>query len=186
MIQLDHPSAEVRKAKSAALRDDLLEVIRATRPRIVYTHNLADKHATHIGVAVAVIEALRMLPPTQRPEAVHGCEVWRSLDWLPDEEKIVHDVSGYDELAAALTRVFRSQIAGGKRYDLAVVGRRRANATFLDSHTVDQAESIAFAMDLTPLVRDSSLDLAEYVNSMTERFRNAVSQTLRVRLDPPS
>lgn len=182
MIQLDYPSAAVRDPRGTALRDDLVAVLRATRPRVVYTHNPADKHDTHIGVAVAAIQALRALPPEQRPKAVHGCEVWRSLDWMPAAAKVVHDVSGHDHLAAALNGVFDSQIAGGKRYDLGVLGRRRANATFFESHAVDRADSIAFAMDLTPLARDESLDVAAYVDGLICRFRDDVVAKLKERL----
>jgi LmbE family N-acetylglucosaminyl deacetylase len=182
MIQLDYPSAAVKDPHGSDLRDDLIEVLRATRPRVVYTHNLADKHDTHLGVTVAAIQAMRTLPPEERPEAVHGCEVWRNLDWLSDSEKIVHDVSSRDNLAAALNGVFDSQIAGGKRYDLGVLGRRRANATFFESHAVDRADSIAFAMDLTPLVRDESLDVAKYVDGFIGRFRDDVFNKLQQRL----
>lgn len=182
MIQLDHPSAAVKDPNGAALRDDLMEVLRATRPCVVYTHNLADKHDTHIGVAVAVIHAMRALPLDVRPQAVHGCEVWRNLDWMPDSEKLVHDVGHRDNLAAALNGVFDSQIAGGKRYDLAVMGRRHANATFFESHAVDRTDSVAFAMDLTPLVRDASLDITDYVDGLIGSFRNEVIAKLRTRL----
>ena len=181
MIQLNHPSSAVKDAHSTALRDDLLEVLRATKPRVVYTHNLADKHDTHIGVAVAAIQAMRAMPRAERPEAVHGCEVWRDLDWMPDTAKVVHDVSAQDDLAAALNGVFASQIAGGKRYDLGVLGRRRANATFFESHAVDRAESIAFAMDLTPLVHDESLDIAGYVDGFITAFRDDVFARLQHR-----
>jgi hypothetical protein len=62
---------------------------------------------------------------------VLGCEVWRNLDWLLDEDKQGLPVDDRPNLAAALSGVFDSQISGGKRYDLAVQGRRLANATFL-------------------------------------------------------
>jgi len=182
MIQLDYPSSAVRDPHGTALRDDLIEVLRATRPRVVYTHNPADKHDTHVGVAVAVIQAMRALPAEQRPEAVYGCEGWRNLDWMPDAEKVVHDVGLHDNLAAALSGVFDSQIIGGKRYDLGVMGRRRANATFFESHAADRAEAVAFAMDLAPLVRDESLDIADYVNGLIGRFRDEVIAKLRHRL----
>ena len=182
MIQLDYPSSAVKDPKAKALRDDLVEVLRATQPQVVYTHNLADKHDTHIGVAVAAIAAMRTFPLEQRPKAVYGCEVWRDLDWMPDAEKVLHDVDGHANLAAALNGVFDSQIAGGKRYDLGVIGRRRANATFFESHAVDRSESVAFAMDLTPLVQDGSLDIADYVNGFIERFRADVLIKLRARL----
>ena len=53
-------------------------------------------------------------------------------------------VDGHGTLPADLLRVFQSQIAGGKRYDLASLGRRLANATFFESHAVDQSEAIVW------------------------------------------
>ena len=52
----------------------------------------------------------------------------------------------------SLLGVFDSQVCGGKRYDLATMGRRRANATYLASHGVDESTSLIFGMDLTPLM----------------------------------
>lgn len=182
MIQLDYPSSEVKDPRGTALRDDLIAVLSATQPRVVYTHNLADKHDTHIAVAAAAIQAMRALPLEKRPEAVYGCEVWRYLDWMPDCEKIVHDVSLHEDLAAALNGVFDSQIAGGKRYDLGVQGLRRANATFFESHAADRFDSIAFAMDLTPLVRDESLDIVGYLDGLIGRFRDEAITELARRL----
>lgn len=182
MIQLDHPSGAVKSSADDRLKNDLIAILKATKPEIVYTHNPADKHETHIGVTIAVIEALRALSPEERPKAVHGCEVWRNLDWLNDEDKVVHDVSGYDNLAAALNGLFDSQIAGGKRYDLAVAGRRRSNATFFASHATDASDSLAFAMDLTPLIQDDSLDVVEYTLGFIERFAESVRAALRKRI----
>ena len=182
MVQLDYPSGVAKDADDSRLKDDLVAILTATQPRVVYTHNPADKHDTHIAVVVPVIQAIRELPRALRPQAVHGCEVWRNLDWMADTEKIVHDVSGHDNLAAALGGVFDSQIAGGKRYDLAVLGRRRANATFFQSHRTDTSDALAFAMDLTPLAHDDSLDIAEYVTGFIDRFRADVLAKLRQRL----
>ncbi len=185
MIQLGHPSASVTEPEGSTLAGDLLEVLRPVRPRVVYTHNLADKHDTHVAVALAAIDAMRRLDPAERPEAVYGCEVWRGLDWLPDAEKVAHDLSGHEGLAASLNAVFDSQISGGKRYDTGVAGRRRANAVFFESHAVDRATDMAFAMDLTPLVRDPSVDIPAYVDGFIERFRQEVGRKLRERLGRP-
>jgi len=174
MIQLDYPSSIVKERCDPALRDDLVNILNATKPEVIYTHNLADKHDTHIGVAVTVIHAIRSLPPDQRPKRVLGCEGWRDLDWMPDSEKVVHNLSGRENLASALNGVFDSQISGGKRYDLGVSGRRRANATFFESHAADRAESLAFAMDLTPLTQDDSLGIVDYVDGIIQRFRREV------------
>ena len=184
MLQLDYPSSAVKTAGATALRDDLQQIVAATRPQIVYTHNLADKHDTHIGVAIAVVEALRALPVANRPAKVYGCEVWRDLDWLPDADKVLMDVSAHENLAAAVNGVFDSQIAGGKRYDLATAGRRRANATFLESHATDTATSLIFGMDLTPLITDPTRDIVGYVSGFIEKFREDVSSKLKKRLTP--
>ena len=179
MVQLDYPSAAAKRADCAELCEDLKAILAATRPKVVYTHNLADKHDTHVAVAMHVIRAIRELPRAQRPEAVYGCEVWRGLDWMLDTDKVVHDVAGQDDLATRVGGVFDSQIAGGKRYDLAVLGRRRANATFFESHGVDQSDAISFAMDLTPLARDDGLDALEYVTAYIDRFKADAVERLR-------
>jgi len=113
---------------------------------------------------------------------VIGCEVWRDLDWLADEKKVLMDVSGHDKFAAKLNGVFASQIAGGKRYDLATLGRRSANATFFASHATDAATQLIFGMDLTPLVQNDRIGIAEYAVGFIEQFRADVLGKLNRRL----
>ena len=170
MVQLGFTSADVKNPANLALSNDLLTLLLATRPRVVYTHNLADKHDTHVAVARAALAAIRALPPSERPGAVYGCEVWRDLDWLPDADKVRQDVSGFTALADSLNGAFVSQIAGGKRYDLGVSGRRRANATFSEPRAADHVSEVAFAMDLTPLAHDETRDVVAYVDALMERF----------------
>jgi len=170
-ILLDHPSATVKNAADPRVVDDLVEILRATRPDAVYTHNLADKHDTHVAVALRTIAAIRLLPAEARPSRLYGCEVWRDLDWLPDEEKVTFDLSAHESLQAALIGVFDSQICGGKRYDLATQGRRHAHATYAASHGTDAATSLSYAMDLTPLVVDPSLSPASFIRAVLDRFR---------------
>jgi LmbE family N-acetylglucosaminyl deacetylase len=178
MIQLDYPSTSVQR-RDSSLRGDLTRLLQAASPHVVYTHNPADKHDTHVGVMMAVIDAIRQLPPAERPAQLLGCEVWRDLDWMLDQEKIALDVSNHENLAAALNGLFDSQIAGGKRYDLAVAGRRRANATFFDSHSADQSREVTLAMDLTPLIQNDALSVEEYVCGFAERFLNDVREKIR-------
>jgi LmbE family N-acetylglucosaminyl deacetylase len=182
MVQLDHPSSAVKSAADPSLKHDLKQLLSAMRPQRVYTHNPADKHDTHVGVVVAALLAMREMPRDQRPAKVIGCEVWRNLDWLSDAEKVVMDVSGRDHLAAALNGVFDSQIAGGKRYDLATFGRRSANATFFESHATDATTQLIFGMDLTPLVQDECRDIPGYVCDFIEQFRLDVKRRLEKRL----
>ena len=182
MIQLDYPSSAVKSSTDPSLKIDLKAILAATKPEVVYTHNPADKHDTHIGVVIAALQAMRELPRDQRPKKVIGCEVWRNLDWLNDAEKVLMDVSGRDNLAAALNGVFDSQIAGGKRYDLATLGRRAANATFFESHATDKSNQVIFGLDLTPLVADEKTDIVDFVCGCIERFSADVKAKLNQRL----
>ncbi len=176
-LLLDYPSAAV-KAGEEAVVEDLVALLEATQPQIVYTHNPADKHDTHVAVALRLIEAIRRLPPIRRPQRLYGCEVWRDLDWMPDEEKVAFDVSAHENLQMALLGLFDSQVSGGKRYDLATLGRRRAHATYFASHNVDAATGIIFAMELTPLIADDQLRVSELVQGIIHRFETEVIQRL--------
>jgi len=182
MIQLDYTSSAVKSPIDTALKGDLKNILIETRPQMVYTHNPADKHETHVAVVVATLQAIRELKPDQRPQKVWGCETWRDLDWLPDTDKVLMDVSTHENLAAALEGIFDSQIAGGKRYDLASQGRRRANATFLESHAADKTTLQIFGMDLTPLAQDETLDIVGYVTGLIDKFKADVTQKLDKRL----
>tara|TARA_R100000027_G_scaffold67756_1_gene68596 strand:- start:5469 stop:6320 length:852 start_codon:yes stop_codon:yes gene_type:complete len=179
MAQLGFPSAEVKdSSKRSSLVDELEQILRASRPQFVYTHNPFDKHSTHIGVFLALREAILRLPEDNRPERLIGCEVWRCLDWIPDSLKVVQGLDRHPNLAAALNGVFDSQITGGKRYDLAVEGRRLANATFFDSHSTDQSTRVAYAVDLTQLILDESLTVEAFAAEMLESFRKEVGDLL--------
>jgi LmbE family N-acetylglucosaminyl deacetylase len=178
MLQLDFASKEVKAQDASDVVGDLVEILKATRPQVVYTHAPSDKHDTHVGVVRALVAAVRRLPPSERPEQVYGCEIWRDLDWLPDGRKVVLNVSDRANISAALSGVFDSQISGGKRYDDAVMGRRKAHATFFESHAVDAATMLTFAMDLGPLVKDDALSLAEYTASLVEAFKADVVQRI--------
>lgn len=177
-VMLDIPSRIVKDPACAEPVDDLVAVLRAAKPRIVYTHNLADKHDTHAGVALRVIGALRRLDQAERPERVVGCEVWRALDWMVDSDKVVMNLSAHENLQFALLGVFDSQIAGGKRYDLASMGRRRANATYFESHDVDAAAGLSYAMDMTPLMNEADMKPVEFVHALIQRFEQDVHERI--------
>ncbi len=173
-VLMDYPSSAVKAAEADPV-EDLKQVIDAARPQFIYTHNLADKHDTHVAVTLRVIQALRELPEDARPEALYGCEVWRDLDWMCDGDKKLFDAAAHENLATTLMGVFDSQLCGGKRYDLASMGRRRAHATFFETHDVDVTDAQIFAMDLTPLIADPDSDPTAYVKEYIDRFFQEVS-----------
>lgn len=177
-VFLDYTSGAVKDKNNADVVADLKQLLSAAKAKVVYTHNLADKHDTHVGVTLRLIQAIRSLPAASRPEKLYGCEVWRGLDWLNDGEKVVFDVSAHENLAMSLVGVFDSQICGGKRYDLATAGRRRANATYLASHATDVATSVIFGIDLTPLIKDDKLDPSKFIRGFIDHFADEVSHRL--------
>jgi LmbE family N-acetylglucosaminyl deacetylase len=165
----------VKKAGHVGVTADLAAIFGACRPEVVYLHQPADKHDTHVACFLRCIEALRALPRDRRPARVLGVEGWRDLDWMADSEKVALDASAWPELAEKLVAIFESQIAGGKRYDLAAMGRRLANATFFNSHATDQTNAISLAMDLTPLVRDDTLSVRDFTLRHIEQLRADVA-----------
>jgi LmbE family N-acetylglucosaminyl deacetylase len=177
-VLLDYPSKVIKDGKNPQPVEEIANLLQAAHPEIVYTHNLADKHDTHVSVALRVITAIRSLPESERPKKLYGCEVWRDLDWMMDNAKVSFDLTKHESLQAALLGVFDSQICGGKRYDLATMGRRRANATYFEAHGVDVTLGMSYAMDLTPLVTDSGQDIPAYVQEFIDRFAEDVAGRL--------
>ena len=129
---LGHGSATVAQPGArGVVVDEVAALLARTRPGLVLTHDLADRHTTHLGTALAVVDAIRRLPTADRPTRLVGCEGWRSADWLGAADLVRLDVTGHEDLAGDLLACFGSQL-GPKAYEPAAAGRRRANATFDD------------------------------------------------------
>jgi LmbE family N-acetylglucosaminyl deacetylase len=174
VAQLDYHSKELRDIENQDPSLDLNAIFQEVCPRVVYTHNLADKHDTHMAATIRIINTLRSLPNERKPEAVYGCESWRDLDWMIDKDQIRFDLSRHMNIAQALIAVHDTQITGVKRYDLGVMGRRRAHAVFSDTHGIGNLEAMGYGMDLTPLIMDTSLDIAQYAAQFIQRFSDEV------------
>ncbi len=177
-LQLAHPSANIKSATHAGVTADLDTIFASCRPDVLYLHQPADKHDTHVALFLRCLEALRRLPAERRPRRVLGCEVWRDLDWLCDAQKVALDSGRHAELGLQLLRAFDSQISGGKRYDLATAGRRLANATYHDARSADAYQGITWAMDLTPLVCDDALDPVAFTLGHVEQLGQDVRRRL--------
>ena len=176
---LNYPSSSVKDPSDSEITEDIKALILAAKPEVIYTHNLADKHDTHVATAVKVITALREISDIYIPSALYGCEVWRSLDWVNDEDKVFFDVDSHPNIANSLVSLFDSQIAGGKRYDSATMGRRLSNATFSSSHSTDTSSALSYAMDLTPLIMNPVLSIDEYISNYIKSFEEKVIMTIR-------
>jgi hypothetical protein len=179
MAQLGYPSEEVKAQRNGPVVQDIQFILEHTQPQIVYLHNPCDRHDTHVATFLRCLEAIRALPVEMRPKKVYGCEVWRKLDWLLKEDKVMLWVDKHPHMLRPLLGVFDSQISGGKRYDLAEEGLRHANATYFDSHTTDSTSLLSFALDLTPLVEDDQLDVQEYTLGYVRRLEKDVAERMK-------
>src|SRR5690606_18759160 len=54
LVMLGHPSSEVKDPSSTTVISELKEIIRAAKPQVIYTHNPADRHMTHVAAALRV------------------------------------------------------------------------------------------------------------------------------------
>jgi len=171
---MGHPSSKVKGPGYSGVTEELTNILKWAKPDYIYTHNPFDMHDTHVAVMLRTIDALRQLSDEYVPEEIYGCEVWRSLDWLLPEDRIPIDVSLRPELARNLLGIFESQIGSGKRYDLAVLGRRLANATFDNAVKPDSTEALTYAIDLKPLIDNPGLDVIVFVRRFIDRFKDDV------------
>ena len=178
LSMLDFTSKDIKDFSNDKITEEICETIQKSSPKVIYTHNLFDKHDTHVAVAMRVISAINMLQPNKRPQKLYGCEVWRGLDWLLDEDKTVFDVSAHENISNALISVFDSQICGGKRYDLATAGRRKANATYYASHGTDQMEQASIAIDMTDIIT-GKISPTDFTNKYLDNFKTDVQNKLK-------
>ena len=178
-LQLSHPSSYLKSPPAEDAVEDLRRVLELAQPEVLYLHNPCDRHDTHVVTLLRTLEAIRRLPKEKRPSKAYGVEVWRKLDWLVADDKEMLPVDKFPNMASPLIGVFDSQISGGKRYDLAEEGLRRANATYFDSHTTDGANQMTFAMDLTPLMENDDLSVEEFAVGYVDRLRADVSERVK-------
>ena len=178
LYMLNYSSKEIKDKNNDEIVQDYINVIKELRPQVIYTHSILDKHPTHIGVVLKVIKALRQLPKEEQPRLFYGCEVWRGLDWISDDKKIGFDVSRNEKLQKKILDVFKSQIAGGKAYTKASIGRRYQNATYYQSHSVDSYKMISYAIDLKPLLKNPQLSVKDFALSFVDDLRNEISKII--------
>lgn len=176
---LNYTSKEIKQKDNEQIVQEYIKIIKELKPEVIYTHSILDKHPTHIGVVLKVIEALRRLPKKEQPKLFYGCEVWRGLDWINDERKVGFDVSRNERLQKRILDVFRSQIAGGKAYTKASIGRRYANATYYRSHNVDTYKMVSYGIDLKPLLDNPNQSIREFALFFVEDLKEEIGSLIQ-------
>jgi hypothetical protein len=62
---------------------------------------------------------------------------------------------------------------------LASMGRRRANATYFESHGVDLTSALSFSMDMTSLILEDKLDPLTFVHEIIQHFVQDVNERIQ-------
>mgnify|MGYP003336435697 CR=1 FL=1 len=179
VLQLGYPSASIRPSPCPSLVAELRQILEATQPQVIYLHNPADRHLTHGAVLESSLAALRQLPLSSRPREVYGCEVWGDLDWVPPSKVVRLPCTAPEDFGPSLLRCFRTQVEGGKRYDLAAAGRRRAQATFADAYSPDSSGEVVLALDLLPLLQPQAPTLVDFVSGLIDEFKLLTAERIR-------
>lgn len=167
LVHLNYTSQELKTDRKPDVRQDLVQILDTTRPEIVYIHNLFDDHDTHVSASIRSIEAIRDISSLFMPEKVYGCEVHGSLDWYP--ERIRLDVTMHPEVARQILFIFESQSENKRSYPHATISRWESQAIF-DRSNKYGPKAISYAMDLSALVKDSGIDLGEFIQEKTQLF----------------
>ena len=154
-IFMNCKSQEIKTPGQGDIVAKLMKIISYVKPEVIYCHSFLDRHLTHAAAAVRVMEAVQRLPAAVRPNRLYGCEVWGSLEWLPEKYRVDLPVDRHTNIIAALNQLYDSQLSFGKNFYQAAKGRRIANAVF-DMN--GDREQLAYAINLSTLINgDSSL-----------------------------
>ena len=145
----------------------LNDLIKFYKADFILTHNLMDNHPTHIAVCMRVIKAMRQedFPPC----VLFGCEVWGSLDWLPNRTQLVLDYSEIGVIKSLIGQ-HQSRITPFRNYTEAAVGRLIANATFCRENKKNEFEMASNVMDMTELVSNHELTPMEFIKQHISMF----------------
>lgn len=182
LVMLQYPSSQVQGTgvwQERSWLKELDSLFSNSQPDVIYSHNPFDKHPTHLAIILPLIRYLQSLTAARKPKRFYGCEVWRGLDWLLDEDRVELSFSGKEELASQLNQLFPSQTDAGKNYPEAIRGRRIANATFKNPHSTDPATQLELAMDLTPLLSKKEDEISEYLQGYLRRFNEKLTQEIQ-------
>ena len=87
-------------------------------------------------------------------------------------------MSKNEKLQKKLLNVFESQIAGGKEYTKASIGRRYQNATYYQSHSVDTYKMISYGIDYKPLIKNPNLSVKEFALSFVDDLKAEIEENL--------
>ena len=179
LVFLKHTREDIENNEKDVVIKNIQKVILEVQPDVVYTHNIFDKGDIHTLTAIRVIEAILGLEEDKRPRLLYGCEIFRSLDWLPDKYKVVFDLSENKELQSRLIGVYDTRMEQSRNYNKAVVGRKLAHATFGNSNSsIDEEKLIWYGINLTPVIQ-KGITLDEYCVKILNDFNKELLEYIK-------
>ncbi len=176
---LKHAHSEIEQEENESIIKELQKLILEVKPEIVYTHNIFDKNPHHVKITQLVIDAINGLNIDDRPRLLYGCEIFRSLDWLPDKYKITFDLSDNKELQQRLVNVYDTRVEQSRNYTKAVMGRKLANAAFVSSNcATDEDKMYWYGINLTPVIQ-KNISLNEYCIKILNDFNRELLTNIK-------
>ncbi|MDR2338238.1 MAG: PIG-L family deacetylase [Deltaproteobacteria bacterium] len=171
VIQLGYTSQEIQDITNLDVVQDLIQILELTEPECVYTHSPYDRHYTHLSTFWSLLKAIQSLPQEKRPKKLFGGEVWRDLDWINEEYKEVIRLNDPEQLGKRLIEAYKSQNVGLKKnYNLGIIGRRQANATFLSAYDTELVSGVEYLVDLSLLITDDTVSVFDLVQEQINNF----------------
>ncbi len=162
LILLKKSQSDIEDLDNTTIVKELQKIILDINPDVVYTHNIFDRNLSHVRLALKVIEAILALPEESRPRLLYGCEIFRSLDWLPERYRVNFDISDNKEIQSRLIGVYDTMAEHSQNFAKAVVGRKLSNATFLGDKMGEEDKMLWFGLNLTPVI-SKGIPLKDYV-----------------------
>jgi LmbE family N-acetylglucosaminyl deacetylase len=173
VLQLNLSSGTLDDELGGRMGDWFKQWMSEMRVETLYSHHPLDQHPTHLASFRWLHRLIKGVAEYQDLNWF-GVEVWGKLEWLPLRFRVNLDVTEGDGLAQKLIQVFESQLAS-KRYDLAELGLRQANATYAQSHQVDHICALSYAADLSAFL-SSEMTVEEWVDSVLAEKRREIKK----------
>jgi len=162
LILLKKSQADIEDLDNTAIVKELQKLILDVNPDVVYTHNIFDRNMSHSRLALKVIEAILNLPEDSRPRLLYGCEIFGSLDWVPEKYRVNFDISDNKDIQSRLIGVYDTMAEFSFNFTKAVAGRKTANATFQESLMGQEDKLTWYGINLTPII-NKGISIKEYI-----------------------
>lgn len=177
VIQFNYPSAAVNDHMGPRKKQEVayaLSTAFSAMPEMsrIYSHNMLDKHDTHLGVLTCQIAALRASAPhNPKLEHAYGMEVWGGLTTVESELNLFPISETVLEKLYNVINVFQTQIEWqGRDYAKATIDRFRGHGGYVTNPHMDTPPpGMVIGTDMLDLMRNPDKNLSTAIATIMER-----------------